>query len=379
MAVNLKIVSLTDRIIDKACSEVPLTGPEILQLLDLQSRPEIERLFQAARKVRERHFRNQVFLYGFVYFSTHCKNDCAFCLYRRSNTALSRYRKSQAEIMETALSLVESGVHLLDLTMGEDPQYFAQGTRKFEQLFSTIRQIKQSTGIPLMISPGVVSDSVLRNLKNAGVSWYACYQETHNLTLYEKLRLNQSYTERLEKKNLAHKYGMLVEEGLLTGVGDTSQDVLHSLEVMQQMRADQVRVMSFVPQVKTPMHDWPSVARIRELIIIAVMRFVFPDRLIPASLDVDGLTGLELRLNAGANVVTSLIPPRSGLAGVSQNSLDIEEGNRTIKSVIPVLDKCGLAPASQVNYNMWIQKRQNTLLTQQNLGGAGHESSSCGR
>lgn len=49
------------------------------------------------------------------------------------------------------------------------------------------------------------------------------------------------------------------------------------------------------------------------------MRLLFPDKLIPASLDVDGISGLELRLMAGANVVTSIIPPNEGLAGVAQS------------------------------------------------------------
>ena len=63
--------------------------------------------------------------------------------------------------------------------------------------------------------------------------------------------------------------------------------------------------------------------------MIAVMRLAMPDRLIPASLDVEGIAGLEARLEAGANVVTSIVPPQSGLAGVSQAELDIDAGLRT--------------------------------------------------
>ena len=39
---------------------------------------DLEALFAAARQAREKHFADKVFLYGFVYFSTYCKNDCAF-------------------------------------------------------------------------------------------------------------------------------------------------------------------------------------------------------------------------------------------------------------------------------------------------------------
>ena len=38
-----------------------------------------ERLFAAAREARRRAFGNRIFLYGFLYLSTHCRNDCTFC------------------------------------------------------------------------------------------------------------------------------------------------------------------------------------------------------------------------------------------------------------------------------------------------------------
>jgi len=67
-------------------------------------------------------------------------------------------------------------------------------------------------------------------------------------------------------------------------------------------------------------------------------------------------------LNAGANVVTSVIPPHSGLAGVSNHSLDIEDGNRTISKITPVLAKQGLVSASREDYEEWVLKRKNHII-----------------
>ncbi|WP_291300695.1 methylornithine synthase PylB [Desulfosporosinus sp. BICA1-9] len=351
--------SKLDVILEKAAQENPLSRDELLFLLTLSEETDLSKVFNVARQLRTRYFEDKIFIYGFVYFSTYCRNECAFCLYRKSNHSLERYRKTDLEIMETALSLVESGVHLLDLTMGEDPYYFDKQESGFEHLIRTVELIKKSTEIPIMISAGVVSEEVLREFKAAGIDWYATYQETHNPDLYHKLRLGQSYSERMEGKKSAHKLGFLIEEGLLTGVGDTDEDLVDSLEAMKSLGADQVRVMSFVPQEGTPMHRFTSVAPYRELLIIAIMRLVFPDRLIPASLDVDGLKGLADRLDAGANVVTSIIPPQSGLAGVSNQSLDIDDGNRTVSRIIPVLAQHGLVPASRDEYADWVLKRQN--------------------
>ena len=357
MAMNPDTYEL-DRILEKATKEVPLGRNELLYLLGLSDEEHVSKLFKTARLLRTSHFKNKVFIYGFVYFSTYCRNECAFCLYRNSNLSLKRYRINDIKIMETALSLVKSGVHLIDLTMGEDPYYYDNGESGFEHLLRTVEHIKKSSNIPIMISAGVVSEVILKKFKESGIEWYATYQETHNQNLYCELRLGQSYEERMERKKLAKTMGFLIEEGLLTGVGDSDEDLVHSIEEMRNLGADQLRVMSFIPQKDTPMENFLPVPRVRELLIIAVMRLVFPDRLIPASLDVAGLDGLAERLNAGANVVTSIIPPQSGLAGVSNHSLDIEDGNRTVSKIIPVLNHCGLVSASSEDYAEWILQRQ---------------------
>jgi methylornithine synthase len=335
-----------------------LSRREITLLLGLSEEDQIEAVFKAARDLRRAYFEERVFLYGFLYFSTYCRNDCTFCSFRHSNKECRRYRKEEPEILEAACQLAASGVHLIDLTMGEDPEYFCNGTSGFDKLVRLVESVGKATGLPAMISPGVVPDDVLGALARAGATWYACYQETHRRTLFNRLRPGQSYEARLKKKILARKLGLLIEEGLLTGAGESIDDVAHSIHVMGALNADQVRVMSFIPQRGTPMEGWASPNRLRELLTIAVMRLVFPERLIPASLDVDGLSGLKLRLDAGANVVTSLVPPDCGLAGVSQNSLDIKNSRRTAAAVLPVLRESGLKVGDSADYTAWIEGRR---------------------
>lgn len=354
-----------EKILQKAFDEKPLSKSEMLFILGLSNRKEIDTVARTARALRQRKFGSRVFVYGFLYFSTHCRNNCSFCLYRSSNDKLLRYRKEPVDIIDTAYRLAESGVHLLDLTMGEDPHYFAENHGGFSKLYSIITAIKEQTGLPIMVSPGMVARQVLLKLRQSGADWYACYQETHNRELFAKMRLGQSFDQRMEKKISAHRMGLLIEEGLLTGIGETDEDVVHSLIAMQAMNADQVRVMSFVPQQNTPMEKKLQGNRLRELLIISLMRLTMPDRLIPASLDVDGLEGLRGRLDAGANVVTSIIPPCSGMAGVARSTLDINEGNRSMESILPVLEQAGLTVAARDDYKQWIQTRKAELRSSQ--------------
>lgn len=348
-----------ERVLEKTEQRQVLSRGEIISLLEA-GEEETEPIFRAARALRSKYFENEIFLYGFVYFSTWCRNDCAFCYYRQSNNLNSRYRKTHAEILEAAGSLAASGVHLIDLTSGEDADCFPQ-PGGYELLAELAHTVKTRFGLPVMLSPGVVPSEALKQFAAAGADWYACYQETHNRALFARLRLNQSFDGRLQAKRLARRYGMLVEEGILKGVGETASDVADSFEQMNSIRAQQVRVMSFVPQTGTPMDTWTTPDRSEELKVIAVLRLLFPDRLIPASLDIDGVAGLQARLNAGANVVTSLIPPRLGFAGVA-STRDIDDGYRTVAGILPLLDQMGLVAAAPERYRSWVdaEKRQLT-------------------
>jgi len=346
---------------------VPLSKAEVLCLLGLGRDEEIEKLFEVARGLRHRYFGDKIFLYGFLYFSTWCRNNCTFCYYRSSNSLCKRYRRTSSQLIEAALDLTQSGVHLLDLTMGEDPFYYGK-ENGFEPLLTLVKRIKREAGLPIMISFGAVPDEVLRRLPEAGADWYACYQETHNEKIYRQLRLDQSYGDRLEKKSKAVKLGLLIEEGMLTGVGESLADIANSMEAMRNMGAHQVRVMSFIPQKGTPMGDFPSPPHMRELIIIAVLRLLFPHRLIPASLDVHGIDGLKERLEAGANVVTSLIPPHSEMMGVAQSTLNISEGYRTVKGITPILNELGLTKAGLDDYVSWIDCERKALFNKYHFG-----------
>jgi methylornithine synthase len=333
---------------------------EIIRLLTIDREEEREALFATARRIRARDWGDRVFLYGFVYLSTYCRNDCLFCFYRRSNPTSLRYRKSHDQILEAARNLAESGVHLIDLTLGEDPAYFHGGS--FEALADLVASVRKATDLPVMISPGLVDEGVLATLKGAGAVWYACYQETHNRSLFRAIRPGQDFDRRLDGKRAARRLGLLTEDGMLSGMGESTRDVARTLVAMGELEVDQVRVMSFVPQRGTPLSDHPPGDPGHEVKIIAVLRLLFPDRLIPATLDVGGLEGLKERLDAGANVITSLVPSGQGLAGVAQSNLDIDDARRTVASVEPVLRDCGLTSATKAEYRRWVEERMERIV-----------------
>jgi methylornithine synthase len=344
------------RILDKALRERELTKIEISHLMKPSDIIDLYAIFSVAQRIREKNFGNTVFPYGFIYSSTYCRNYCIFCSYRKPNANCLRYRKTPEEILGYASQLEESGVHLIDLTMGEDPMIHNE--KHYDYLISLVKRIVDETGLPVMVSPGVVPREILRELERVGADWYALYQETHNRKLFKRLRVGQSFDARMNAKLQAKREGLLIEEGVLIGVGETYQDWVDSILAMKEIGAHQVREMGFQPQPKTPMENCSSPPILDEMKFIAIMRITQPDKLIPASYDIDGLKGLQLRLIAGANVITSLIPSQSGLAGVAQSRLNVESGLRTVKGVEPYIQKIGLRFAPRKRYIEWINENK---------------------
>jgi methylornithine synthase len=329
-------------------SPMKLSRSDIIEILSLKTDRERSEIFAAARAMRERFFGNKVFLYGFVYFSTYCKNNCTFCYYRKDNSRLPRYRKSLTEIVSTAVKLADSGVHLIDLTMGEDAYY---DTKMLSEIISAV---KNATDLPIMLSPGVLDNQSIDSIKTAGADWYALYQESFSTSIYNRLRVEQPFETRINAKKYAFQNGLNIEEGLLTGAWDSPETFADSILAMGQTNARQLRVMTFIPQKGTPFENIKRTSFDNELMVTAILRLLYPDRLIPASLDVDGLGGLAERLDAGANVVTSLIPPGSGFAGVASAENGIESGERTVSGIAKTLEKCGLTAAKKDEYKGWL-------------------------
>ncbi|MCP8304535.1 MAG: methylornithine synthase PylB [archaeon] len=343
-------------ILTKALDGKELSKREALHLARVNNTHDLYAMFSAAQELRERFFKNVVFTYGFIYFTTYCRNSCTFCAYRKPNDKAIRYRKSLDEILDYSKKIKESGINLIDLTMSEDPLIYERvdGWRLVEKI---VKAIKEATGLPMMVSPGAICRDGIRALRRAGADWFAVYQETYNRELYHNLRLYQDFDYRVKVKLWAKSEGMLIEDGMLLGVGETEKDWVDSIFSMKSIGAHQVREMGFIPQPNTPMENIPPPPLLNEMKVVALMRLTNPDKLIPSSFDVDGIKGLQLRLMAGANVVTSLIPPRTGLVGVAQAELGVDSGIRTRDGIKPFMKQLNFRLASQKEYAKWVEEQ----------------------
>lgn len=316
-----------------------------------------EVIFEAARDVRDRVFGKKTYLSGFMYFSTYCRNDCTFCYFRKSNQ-IDRYRKTAEEVVDLSFKISDSGINIVDLTMGEDPLMIREG---YKGLIEIMERIRESNDVPIMVSPGVVPHDVMGSFSDAGADIVAVYQETYNRELFSQRRVGQDFDLRRNQKVWAMEAGMLAEDGIMVGIGETVQDRVDALRNMIGMGCDQGRAMTFVPQAGTPMEYSGTVGTVNELLFMAVLRLMCHDIMIPATLDVEGVAGMKPRLDAGASLITSIIPPNEELAGVAQSCMDIDDGTRSVTHVIELLEGMGRRPATNAECRRMFDERRKRV------------------
>jgi biotin synthase len=155
-----------------------LNREEITILLSLVDPEEIERLYQAADRVRAACVGDEIFLRGIIEFSNHCINNCRYCGLRRDNKDAARYRMDEAGIMELALAIRKRGCGTVVLQSGEDPYY----TR--DRMCRIISRIKDETGLAITLSIGQRPYEDYKTFREAGADRYLLRHETANPGLF---------------------------------------------------------------------------------------------------------------------------------------------------------------------------------------------------
>jgi len=332
---------------------------EIQFLLNLRNKDDIELLHRTARLVRSKYFGQKVFLYGLIYFSTQCRSEYNLYDYRRSNMNVPRYRyrNKETEILTAAMNLHDSGVHLINLAMEEQPTICHQEFG-MKRLVRMVEKVRTATGLPVMVSLEAINSLALAELVDRGGEWVSLCQQTHCRELFADLRPGQCYDSRTNMKSPAKEAGMLTEEGILIGAGEKTDDIARSILTMKAMGADQVRAMTFVPQEDFPQSKIVPERNELEEIVISIMRLVMPDALIPVSLDMDGLNGLQKRLLAGANVITSIVPTGKEWNGLANSRMDIDDTKQSLMHIQNTLQFLGMQAATSAEYREWVDSRK---------------------
>lgn len=296
------------RLIEKLRAQSCLTESEFLKLLTELDDSGREELYRQAREVRREHYGNAVYIRGLIEFTNYCKNNCYYCGIRSGNRKAHRYRLTHSDILECCRRGYELGFRTFVLQGGEDP-YFTD--EMLEDIIRDMREHYRDCAITLSI--GERSKESYRRLYHAGADRYLLRHETADEEHYRYL-----HPENLTLKNRRECLFNLKETGFQTGTGfmvgapgQTKEHIVKDLVFIHELQPEMVGIGPFIHHKDTPFADRPSGSLQQTVDLLAVIRLMLPDVLLPATTALATIhpSGREMGIMAGANVVMPNLSP----------------------------------------------------------------------
>ncbi|MEJ2698151.1 MAG: biotin synthase BioB [Desulfuromonadales bacterium] len=231
----------------------------------------------AAHRVRERTFGDRVELCSIINAkSGRCAENCAFCAqsaHHRTDVPVYPL-KSAEELIAGAQKAQAEGSHCYGIV--------TSGTRvnpgtELETILAAIRQIRSQTIIEPSASLGILDEQTAAVLAEAG-----CVTYHHNLetarSFFPSICTTHDYEEDVQTVRLAKKAGMKVCCGGLFGLGESLEQRVEMAFTIRELDVDSVPLNFLNPIPGTPLEEARNLTPMDCLRIIALFRFLLPDK-----------------------------------------------------------------------------------------------------
>ena len=303
-------------LIRRLCRDRRLTTSEYERLIRERTPESARELRMLADRARRDVYANRVLIRGAVELSSICKNDCLYCIQRRSNRLCDRYRLRPREIFDCFEEGYGLGHRSFLLRGGEDGFY------SDELLEPLIRKLKDRfPGCAVTLALGERSEESYRRLFNAGADRYLMRHECADRKLYESLHPGEmSWENRMHCLNVVKEVGYQSGCGFIVGLpGQNEAHLAADLNYIEEYQPQMVDISPFIPQPGTPFAEAGPGSRELTCCLLSIIRLILPNALIMAQ-DTDGIL-------AGANVISQTLypvdPSGEKLASLQRSLADI--------------------------------------------------------
>lgn len=323
---NIIDINKAKKIIDKIDKKEKISYKDALTLLssfeydnnlnkkklDKKEKEEIKKLKEylriKAREKADKIFGKYIFMRGLVEFTNYCKNDCIYCGIRKSNKNAERYRLNKKEILECCKVGYDIGFRTFVLQGGED-NFF-----NIERISNIVRAIKKEfPDCALTLSIGEKNEEYYKELKNNGANRFLLRHETSENEHYSKLHPKyMSLDNRKECLRILKRLGFQTGTGIMVGSPfQKLENIASDLIFMQEIKPEMIGIGPFLPHKDTPFANEKIGEMELTLILISILRLIFPLSLIPATTALGTIKegGRELGILHGANVVMPNLSP----------------------------------------------------------------------
>lgn len=294
-------------LIDQLASQHDLTDEQLLYLLDHLDEKNRDYLIEKAHETRMRVYGDRVFMRGLIEFTNYCKCNCLYCGIRAANSDVERYRLTTEEVLSCCETGYFLGYRTYVLQGGEDP-YFTD--ERLVEMISAIKKRYPDTAITMSV--GERSRESYEKIYTAGADRYLLRHETASKELYESLHPNMSLENRMDCLKTLKDIGFQVGAGFMVGLpGQENKHLVEDLRFLKNLQPHMTGIGPFIPHHDTPLKDETGGTVELTVTLLAIVRLLLPEVLLPATTALGSLDGQgrEKGIKAGANVVMPNLSP----------------------------------------------------------------------
>ncbi len=218
-----------ETIINKSLALKGLRPEETAVLLNCEDNTIVQKIFSAAKQIKDSIYGNRLVLFAPLYLSNRCINNCLYCGFNRKTINTEKRLLNADEIRNETKFLVSQGHKRLLLVSAEDSEV------NIDYLVDAIKIIYETRNgnssirrLNVNVAPMEIED--FRKLKSAGIGTYQLFQETYHKDTYAEMHPSgpkSDYLVRLNACDLAQRAGVDdIGIGALFGLYDFKFEVM---------------------------------------------------------------------------------------------------------------------------------------------------------
>lgn len=260
-------------------------------------------LFLLAQERRLQFFpENRAQVRSVIEVSNVCRQKCNYCAIGGKDQSLN-YTLSADVMIALMQHLIEKGRQTILLQSGENVN-----EDFISDVATAVRRIKTNyPNLRIILCCGNLSREQYHDLRHAGATDYILKFETSNPVLFRRCKPNDTLENRLQCIEMLHKEGFRIGSGNIVGLpGQNIDDIISDLLLAHELPLSMNSTTIFVPAENTPYANEPVGDPNLTLNMMALLRIMNPQRLMPTTSSLEKMIpdGQFLGLQAGANTVT---------------------------------------------------------------------------
>ena len=231
----------------------------------------------AAGRLRREHFGKTVKVNYLVNLKSGlCPENCNYCSQALGSTAdILKYKwLSTDEALEQAAAGLQGGAtRVCMVSSGRGPT-----NKDVERVADMVGTIKtEHPEVEICACLGLLKDGQAERLREAGVDAY-----NHNINTaeshHDQIVQTHTYADRVDTVEKVKTAGLSPCSGLIAGLGETDEQLVEALFALRELDSDSIPVNFLMPFDGTPLENTWELTPMRCLKILAMARFVCPDR-----------------------------------------------------------------------------------------------------